>query len=170
MVLSILANGKVIQGMVKVHKSGQMELCTRVSGKMIWPMGRELFCMYQETNTKVNGSEIRLMEKEFTLIATVQSMMEIGKMIYSTDSVQRPGMTIHSIRVNIIKERNMESELTLGKMVQHTQESGRKIKLMAKANTHGTTGECMRVTGKIIIWMVTDATYGKMDVNMKDST
>ena len=53
------------------------------------------------TCTKANGSETRLMVKDFILIATVLNIKENGKMICSTVSVPRLGERNKNIKVSI---------------------------------------------------------------------
>lgn len=168
--LSILVSGKVTPDMVKEFRSGPMEPCIKDSGRTIWLMDRVPFCMYQVISTKDSGNEIRPMAKVSTLTAMELSMMEIGRMIYSTVLVLKPGTTTRNTKVNIQKVKSMALELTFGRMALSIQENGRRTRFMDKVNTLGMMVGCMKAIGKTIIWMVTAATYGKMDESMKDST
>ena len=65
--------------------------------------------------TKVNGWTIRPLEKAFTSIITVPSMMVSGLTIISTATVFKPGLMGANIKDNIRRERRTEKVSIPGK-------------------------------------------------------
>ena len=87
-------NGKEITDTGLVFRYGLMVQNTRVTGRITKLMDKEPSGMCMVTNTMENGREIKLMVLENTLIATVQLMKVIGRMIFNMEKVQSFGMII----------------------------------------------------------------------------
>ena len=76
---------------------------------------------------KASGSTTRLLVMEFISIPVVVNMKEIGKMIFSMDSVEKFGKTVLFIRVNTFKVKSRDLGLTSGQMAHNILDNGSKI-------------------------------------------
>ena len=162
MVPDIKVNGKIQSVTEKASRYGQTVQSTRVTGKIIKLMERELSGTSTGTNMKENGKEIRLTVMASIPIATVPPTKETGEMISSTVRVLNSGTITQNMRVNIREERNTDKELILGKMALNTLVNGMRIEFMVAESTPGMMGESTKVIGKTIIWTATLSIHGKM--------
>lgn len=71
-----------------------------------------------------SGLMTKLMVMVFTLIQTEQNMKVIGKMTYSMVMEKKLGLTVLSMRENILKVKNMAVDYIFGPMVQCIRETG----------------------------------------------
>jgi hypothetical protein len=90
--------------MVQEFKSGLMEQSMKELGRIIKLMGRASFGMQMGMSTKVNGKKIRLTATESIFMLTVQSMKDIGRMIYKMDSEWNHGLMAAGMKAGIKKE------------------------------------------------------------------
>lgn len=97
-------------------------------------------------------------------------MKDIGKMIYNTDGEQNLGMMAPNTKEIIFMEENKEKGLIHGKMGVNMKVTGKIIEFVVKENIHGLTEDNMKANGIIITCMVKEYTPGKMVEGTKEIT
>ena len=94
----------------------------RDSGKMTKQTAREGLFMQMEMFTRVIGRMIRLKGMVNTLMQMGQNTTVIGKKTNSTVKVMRLGLMVLFIMATIKRDRKMEKVFSSGKMVALTEE------------------------------------------------
>ena len=153
-----------------VFKSGQTELVTRATGKMIRQTAKESFSTVMGTFSKVSGNETWSTGTENTRISTVLNMTGSGNTIFSMGWAMKYGMMARNIRGIIIKGKNQEKAYTHGKMGLGIMENGTEIAYMARDSIPGLTAETIREAGKTAAWMARVFTAGATAEGMKART
>lgn len=95
----------------------------------------------------VNGSTIRLKDKESTLIMMEQPTKESGWRTSSTAKAWRPGPTERSTQATISMARNTDTDSSVGPTGLTTRENSRTTTFKARESTNGLTGEGSTETG-----------------------
>lgn len=120
-----------------VYKSGQMVLSMKANGRIIEPMAKESSFILMVTSTMENGSMIKLTVMEFIITSTVPCTKDTGKMIFNMEKEKNHGLMAQSTKANTWLERSTVSELIAGTMEANTKENGTKTKSKALEPTAG---------------------------------
>lgn len=120
-----------------VSKSGQMVLSMKANGRIIEPMAKESSFILMVTSTMENGSMIKLTVMEFIITSTVPCTKDTGKMIFNMEKEKNHGLMAQSTKANTWLERSTVSELIAGTMEANTKENGTKTKSKALEPTAG---------------------------------
>ena len=123
--------------MVKVSKSGQMELAMMVNGNIIKLTEKEPFGMCTETSTKVNGSKTKLMDTALTHMQMGLNTMVIGRMIFNMAGESKSGLMAANTKETMKLAESMAKVVTIGLTDQSIQACGMKIKFMVAVVTNG---------------------------------
>ena len=138
---------KKIFVMVKVSRSGQMELAMMVNGNIIKLTEKEPSGMCMEISTKVNGSKTKLTDTESTLMQMELSMRVIGWMIFNTAGELNSGLMAATMKEIMKLAGSMVKDYTTGLTNQSIQACGLRIKFMVVVVMNGLMEELMKVTG-----------------------
>ena len=165
-----LDNGKEVLETAMGNKNGLMALNMQANGEKIELMGREDLFMLMEMFMMAFGLMTKLMAMEYINMLMGPSMKVNGKMISSTEKVQKLGLMVLVMTETTPLEENMVQEHINGMMVLSILEIGERIKYQGQEFTPGQMVENMRENGKIITWKGQVYMSGMMEEFMKVST
>jgi hypothetical protein len=97
MVLFLKENGLEIISMVTEFNDGLMVPDMKVCGNIVKPTEKVNFGIMMETYSKVNGSMIKLMALEFTLIHQVLAILGSGRTIFRMGKEKNSGSMVQNI-------------------------------------------------------------------------
>lgn len=125
--------------------------------------------MQMAISTKVNGSMIKHMAKELTLMQTEHITMVIGLMISSMDWAWNLGLMVLNTKDSTGTVRNMEKESLPSLMEASMKANSIKMRSVAEASTTGQMASITRANGIEIKCMDMVLSCGKTAKDTKES-
>ena len=141
---------KMVSARDVASRYGAMDRSMRDTGRMIWPMIRDVLSMLTVIFMKANGLTIKHMDEAHISILMALNILVSGLKINNMAMALRRGLMEHAMKETMNMARNTALEHSSGRTLPCSSENSSTITFTERESTCGATVGNTKATGKII--------------------